>query len=194
MAWSAYGSNVLVNPGFESGNLTGWSVSGGSWEVNSIGRYGIPATRIKISGAYGLQSTVSNETNYCYQRVTLTNYVSAANIDAGRMRINAGGAVVCGERRYDAARVTVVILNSGLSVIATPVDSGWHTSTTPATYSISDYVIPANGRYVEVRFFMDGEPYEAGTGDDANVQWSEDVVAGGGFQPAWAMPNNQVIS
>jgi len=59
---SAYAANLLVNPGFESGNLSGWSCSGGSAVTSPV-----------HAGKYALAGGAGNaDTGQCTQTVTVT--------------------------------------------------------------------------------------------------------------------------
>lgn len=177
----AYSANVLSNASFETGDYyyaDYWTQDGGDY-LRSTDAGSIPAARDAHTGSYGGGSDRGNNTRNAYQDFDLTTIASAAELDAGSIRINAGGWLVRGEAGYDDTKIVVQILNSSGVVIATPLDSGWHTSTTWTEYSVSDYVIPTNGRTVRVRgYAWEDGAYEAGTYDDFYVQWEN--TGGGG--------------
>jgi len=74
---------LLTNPGFETGNATGWTNGGGSVNINDAD-FSSPR-----SGSYMAYWNNSSSSNYLYQNVDLSAY--AALIDAGSALINATG-------------------------------------------------------------------------------------------------------
>lgn len=194
MTWSSYSSNVLINPGGESGDLTGWTDdgagTGGAFNQSTLTSTGSPYyfygdLPVIRTGTYAFAIGPSTDTtSRIYQDVDLTAYVSATNIDAGKMRIQVGGWAKCLEVDYDSYRIIVQILNSSSSVIATPLDTGWQTSVSSFTnHDETDYIIPTNGRTVRISFYAYEIGYSAGVADDFYLYWAEDTGGGGTAVP-----------
>jgi len=136
----AYGSNLLTNPGFETGDGTGWTTSG----TATVRNYNVR------SGTYSLGYGTANYT--AYQAVDISAYATA--IDAGN--VNADILIYTafsGASEGDSWRVRLQYLNSASAVIA-EVDSG--TITTPNTgYVLKEdiRVCPSGTRYLRIYLY-----------------------------------------
>ncbi len=124
-AWS---DELLVNPGFEMGNLTGWTVEGpaaASVEVFNSTSGGDSFTNRSLRiGNYGVctkDAPGTNDDSGVWQNVSLTAYVAA--IDADNAAINASAWLYPSEWDWDDVALIVRFYNSSGGFI-----SAWNTT------------------------------------------------------------------
>ena len=149
MAWT---NELMINGGFEFGNLTGWTTSGSGWEVGSDAPQGSNSPQ---SGSYcAFFSPFSSNVNYyIYQDVNLSSY--ASSIDAGVALINVSGYGISTDYSpdpsyWDRTRIQFIFLNSAKGVISTAKDTGYLNSQNWWKTNLSEYTIPVNTRYIRV--------------------------------------------
>jgi hypothetical protein len=170
LSWS---NELMINGGFESGTLNGWTTSGGGWKVGyhlGNAQYALPQ-----SGSYNVFINGSSDINgFVYQDVDLTDY--ATYIDVGKAMINASGWGVSSESPgQDLSRIQIMFLNSAKGIIAIAADSGDVSSGIWWQKGISDYLIPSGTRYIR----MWGNTYEQGYSSGSLDNFSVKVGYGG---------------
>jgi hypothetical protein len=147
--WS---DELMINGGFELGNLTGWTNSGINWAVgiHPSNIYSNSGAMTPQAGSYCAYYSAgpSSVNYYIYQDVNLINY--ATSIDSGTALINASGWGVSAEYDCDNTGIQIIFLNSAKQIISTPVDTGYNWSQYWWKVGISNYPIPANTRYVRI--------------------------------------------
>ena len=158
--WS---SELLTNPGFETGDTTGWSNSGGgTMTVGTDCPYGSQSPDGTYY-AYWLQNNwIVN--SYAYQNVSLDSY--ASYIDVGLAKINVTGWLVSDEYNvpvYDEFFMNVKFYNASDVNISdcwyesggtNPVSQGSGNNVGSwAQYGITNYTIPVGARKVQITFF-----------------------------------------
>jgi hypothetical protein len=166
--WS---NELLTNPGFELGNLFGWTISGTYWAIGTHpwAIYSDSEAMSPQSGNYSLYYSSSSSSNYyVYQDVNLENYVSY--IDAGTARINASGWGVSAEYDCDNTLIKIIFLDSAKQVILTPVDTGYILSKTWWETGIYNYPIPVGTRYIRVFGNTYENNYDSGSLDSFSVK------------------------
>ena len=114
---AAWSDELLTNPGFETGNLTGWTVKGpaaASVEVFNATSGGDTYTNRSLRvGNYGVctkDEPGTNDDSGVWQNVSLAAYASA--IDAGNAMINASAWLYPSEWDRDDAALIVRFYNS----------------------------------------------------------------------------------
>jgi len=168
ITWS---SELLTNPGFETGDATGWINAGGGG-VN-IGAQCTSCDDGPHTGSYQAYWNSSNSAYYLYQTVDLSSY--AADIDAGNAPISATGWLISNEspaqdlffmqvRFYDGPGGT------GTEIIADRYNTGTQDVATWGQYGITDYTIPATTRSVLIGFNTWEVGWDAGSADDFSVK------------------------
>jgi hypothetical protein len=169
ICWS---SELLTNPGFETGDATGWS-NGGGGNVN-IGAQCTWCDDPPRTGSYQAYWESTAAGYYLYQDVDLSAY--ATDIDAGNAVITATGWLISNE--YDPTPYDVFYMQvrfyDGLSseIVPDRYDTGTVNNANWAQYGMTNYTIPTGARSVQVRFYTwetDGTWYDAGSADDFSV-------------------------
>jgi hypothetical protein len=163
---TTWSNELMINGGFETGNLTGWTTSGSGWVVGfnqDQGEYNPPQAG-SYCAYFDLYSSTINY--YIYQDVNLTSY--ANYIDVGTVLINVSGWGV--STNYDPApwdltRIQFIFLNSAKGVISTPKDTGYINNPAWWKTNLSEYSVPVNTRYVRVW----GNTYESGNQPSGNL-------------------------
>ncbi|MFX0206442.1 MAG: LamG-like jellyroll fold domain-containing protein [Candidatus Hodarchaeota archaeon] len=140
--WS---NNLMSNPGFEQGSLTGWVVSG-NWAVGLNPPLGYTDPQNGIYCAY--VSSDGDPTDYIQQDIDIATY--ATDIDNERAILNASGWLVSSEDGYDNSTMKIQYLNNLKNVISTPLDTGYPFPSDWMEYSVVNDIIPANTRYIRV--------------------------------------------
>ncbi|NIQ91673.1 MAG: DUF2341 domain-containing protein, partial [Deltaproteobacteria bacterium] len=177
--WS---SELLTNPGFETGDATGWT-NGGGGSVD-IGAQCTWCNDGPHSGSYQAYWESTAAGYYLYQTVDLSSY--ASNIDAGNAVISATGWLISNEYQasppYDEFYMQVIFYDGGSSeIVAHTYDTGAVNNANWGQYGPMDYTIPSGARSVEVRFYTwetDGTWYDAGSADDFSVTVGTPCAAG----------------
>jgi hypothetical protein len=166
-------NELMINGGFESGNLNGWTISGSGWTVGNHlnnAQYAVPQ-----SGSYCVFVNGSSDSNnYIYQDVDLTSYSSY--IDSGKAFMNASGWGVSSESPgQDLSRIQILFLNSAKGIIVTASDSSVVDNPSWWQKGISNYIIPSGTRYIR----MWGNTYEQGYSSGNLDSFSVKVGYGG---------------
>jgi len=172
VTWSG---ELLTNPGFETGNLTGWT-NGGGGSAN-VG-LGCPwCDDNPHSGSYQVYWNSPNLAYSLYQNVSLSGYSS--QIDAGNALINATGWFISNEYQafppFDVFWMQVRFYDGSSNELAEyRYDTGTLNVSTWAQYGLTEYPVPAGTRSVQIRFNIyeyDGATYyDAGSADDFSVK------------------------
>jgi hypothetical protein len=166
ICWS---SELLTNPGFETGDATGWTNGGGG--AVDIGNGCTMCDDPPHSGSYqAYWQTDSDSTYYLYQTVDLSNY--ATEIDAGNAVITATGWLISNEYpAQDLFDMEVRFYDGTLTeIVGDRYDTGTKDVEPWGEYGIQAYPIPAGARSVEVRFNTWEDPWDAGSADDFSVK------------------------
>ena len=166
-------NELMINGGFESGNLNYWTISGSGWTVGNHlnnAQYAVPQ-----NGNYCAFVNGSSDSNfYIYQDVDLSSYSSY--IDSGKAFVNASGWGVSSESPgQDLSRIQILFLNSAKGIIATASDSGVVDNPSWWQKGISNYIIPSGTRYIR----MWGNTYEQGYSSGNLDSFSVKVGYGG---------------
>jgi hypothetical protein len=166
ICWS---SELLTNPGFETGDATGWTNGGGGFV--DIGNMCISCDDSPHSGSYmAYWNADSESTYYLYQTVDLSSY--ASDIDAGNAVITATGWLISNEYpAQDLFDMEVRFYDGTLTeIVGDRYDTGTQDVDTWGQYGIQSYTIPTGARSVEVRFNTWENCCQAGSADDFSVK------------------------
>jgi hypothetical protein len=168
-----YSSELLINPGAEFGNTSGWTPTGPN-TGNFVAGYDCP------SGSAGPHTgsnafywnNPSSSNDWAYQEVDLNPWVSA--IQSGEAQILAKGCV-CSEYHdppCDIVRMRVCFYdNSSLEISSDTYDTGELGSLTAWTeFGIENYTIPMNAVKARMWFQTYENSWDAGNGDDFTVK------------------------
>jgi hypothetical protein len=190
MAAITWSSELLTNAGFESGDSTGWTNSGGTVDVGT----GCVACDDPPHGgsyqAYWVQP--SNSAYYLFQNVDLSSY--AGDIDAGNAVVTATGWLISNEypaqdlfymqvRFYDGADPA-----TSNEIAANRYDTGTMDVAAWAQYGLTEYAIPSGARSLQVRFNTWEPTWDAGSADDFSVKVG--ITSGYAFRKAITIDNH----
>lgn len=161
---------LLTNPGFETGDKTGWTDGGGgSMDVGSICSLCDDGPH---SGSYQAYWNTSDSGHYAYQDVDLSPW--ASYIDYGNAVINATGWLISNKyseppwnQFYMQVRFYAV---SDIEISSATYDTGTKNVATWAKYGVENYTIPNGARKVQIRFNTWNLSGDAGSADDFSVQ------------------------
>jgi hypothetical protein len=149
MTWTG---ELMINGGFELGNLNGWTTSSASWVVGYNQAQGVGKSPQAGSYCAYFNTFTSTINDYIYQDVNLVDYSSY--IDAGTALINVSGWGISTDYSlsppWDQTRIQFIFLNSAKGVISTGLDTGYVNSQTWWKANLAEYAVPANTRYVRV--------------------------------------------
>jgi len=196
--WGTWSDELLVNPSFEMGNLTGWTTKGpaaASVEVfNATSGGDIYTNRSLRIGDYGvctLDTPGTNDDSGVWQNVSLSSYASA--IDSGNAVINATAWLYPSEWDWDDVALIVRFYNSSggfLSAWNTTGEYGSGSAYYPQAWMLGqgevhftqgqlekfgcyNYTIPVGARIVGIQLGM-GEHkdtfYCGGQADEASIK------------------------
>jgi len=166
MCWS---SELLTNPGFESGS-TGWTSVGQAMSTGPACQNNCDATPHSGSNV-AYWTDPSDITNYAYQTVDLSGY--ASDIDAGNALIDATGWFISDEYSGPQDQFWMQVKfydGSSNEIVSDSYDSGTHEVATWTQYGITSYTIPVGARSVEISFDTWENPWGAGSADDFSVK------------------------
>jgi len=196
--WGAWSDELLVNPSFEVGNLTGWTARGpaaASVEVFNATSGGDTYTNRSLRiGNYGVctkDQPGTNDDSGVWQNVSLTAYASA--IDAGKTVINASAWLYPSEWDWDDCAFIVRFYNSSggfISAWNTTGEYGSDTAYYPKAWMLGmgyshfiqgqlkqfgcyNYSVPVDTRTVGIQLGMGehGDPfYCGGQADEASIK------------------------
>ena len=172
VGWGSYSSELLVNPGAETGGTTGWTPEG-PYTGNFVAGFDCPrGSAGPHSGSYCFYwNQPSASADWAYQEVDLSTYL--AKIQAGKAQIRAGGWLVCSEYHvpvWDIVRLKVVLYDSSHTEISTIYDTGELNIPNWTEYLVEDYVLPTDTKYVRL-YFQTYEPaWDSGNADDLTVK------------------------
>jgi len=186
ICWS---SELLTNPGFETGDDTGWSNGGGGtvaigWQCSNW------CDDAPHSGSYQAYWETTAAGYYLYQDVDLSSY--ASDIDAGDALVTATGFLISNE--YDPSPYDVFYMQvrfydgpsseTSSEIVAHRYDTGTVNNPNWDQYGIIEpYTIPTGARCVQIRFYTwetDGSNwYNAGSADDFSVKVGTPCGGGG---------------
>jgi subtilisin-like proprotein convertase family protein len=172
VCWS---SELLENPGFETGDAEGWS-NGGGGTVDIGLKCENWCDDDPHSGSYQAYWEDPAAGYYLYQDVDLSSY--ASDIDAGDALITATGWLISNEYDplpYDVFYMQVRFYDETLTeIVGDRYDTGTVNNENWAQYGITSYTIPTGARWVQIRFYTwetDGSNwYNAGSADDFSLK------------------------
>lgn len=161
---------LLTNPGFETGDKTGWTDGGGG--SMDVGYCCTSCDNGPHSGSYQAYWETSNSGYYAYQDVDLSPF--AIHIDAGDAVVNATGWLISNEYNpspspYDQFYMQVIFYDEGGNVTST-YDTGTTNNATWEKYGVENYTIPSGARKVQIRFNTWETASDAGSADDFSVK------------------------
>jgi hypothetical protein len=133
---------LLLNGGLEFGNLNNWYTPSGP-------EFAVIMTNPQ-TGSYAAYYQAASNINYLiYQDVGLSGW--GGQIDAGNARINASGwGRSLQSPGHDLTRIQFIFLNSGGTSIGTALDTGYVSNGNWWQAQVSNYIVPANTRYLRV--------------------------------------------
>jgi len=170
--WEDYSSELLVNPGAETADTTGWTPEG-PYAGNFVSGSDCPAGSAGChSGSqcfYWNRPSASND--WAYQEVDLSAYLPS--VQAGEAQIRAGGWLVCSEYHlpvWDIARLQIVLYDSSHAEIDTIYDTGELNIENWTEYLVEDHTLPTNTKYLRLRFQTYEPAWDAGNADDLTAK------------------------
>jgi len=173
-SWGNYSSELLVNPGAEFGNTTGWTATGPNTADFAAG-YDCPSGSAGPHiGSYAFYwNSPSSSSDWAYQEADLSPWLS--EIQSGDAQILAKGWLVCSEYHdppWDIVRMRVVFYdNSSLEISSDTYDTGELGNLTAWTeFGIENYTMPTNAVKMRMWFQTYESGWDAGNADDFTVK------------------------
>jgi hypothetical protein len=172
VGWGSYSPELLINPGAETSDTTGWTAEGSN-TGNFVAGFDSPrGYAAPHSGSYCFfWNRPSASDDWAYQEIDLSAYLG--KIQAGEAQIRAGGWLICSEYHvpvWDIVRLKVILYDAGHTEINTIYDTGELNIQNWTEYLIEDYDLPTNTKYVRL-YFQTYEPnWDAGNADDLTVK------------------------
>jgi len=153
MVDSGYIDLCTYNCGFESGNMTGWTQDGGSFDVASVFVRG---------GSYSVNGTSATNANF-YQLIELDAYDTY--IDQGYGTLRASAFIDPG--KSERGSVVVSFFDASQNNVGTVWDSGWQYSAGTNWLEVANEIpIPATARSAKIAIFV---TRSSGSYTDVNV-------------------------
>ena len=155
---------TLTNPGAETGNTTGWTVSSGALAASTTSPH---------SGTYKFKAGSSPIVDY-YQTITIDAGLLTA-VDAGTAAAQLLAWHICADTDEG-----YLYLHFYASDGTTLLDSAENVASSPAAWTQEEltYAIPANTRYIRIGTYNDRVYFDAGLDsdwDDFELNISDDV-------------------
>ena len=148
------GVNLLANPGFETGDLTGWVSNGAGIRTSDPDPH---------SGAYYLIGGWNGSSSSTSQTIDLlAKGFTASELDSGALSVDFGGYQSGWHDQRDSGRISVVLENSASSALASQ-NLGWFYSNNTWTLKEGNISIVPGTRYVQ--FGFEGIRYDGGNCD-----------------------------
>ncbi|MEM5793312.1 MAG: DUF2341 domain-containing protein [Candidatus Aenigmatarchaeota archaeon] len=168
--WGEWSSELLTNPGAESGT-TGWTSYGGGTFVSGYCSSCDDPPRSGSSMFSWNDST--DENTKAAQNVSLSSYSSY--ISQGKAVIDAGCWIISNEYHddppWDMSMVNVTFYDStGNRITTNSYSSGWVNSETWTWRGLNNTTIPSNAAIVSLEFGSMEEGWDAGSVDDCSVR------------------------
>lgn len=140
----------FVNPGFDAGSLSGWTVVSGSASAKTAN-----APLMPHAGSHFLEGN-SVAAFEVLQTVDMSAVVDGSQVDAVSYR----GSFACQRANgagdaLDQGRVVVELLDAASAVLATVLDTGFETAPASGAWqqrSVTNAAVPAGTRKIRVRF------------------------------------------
>ncbi len=169
---------TVINPSFETGDLTGWSLTDDLLDAGATNQWGATTSSLKNSGphggAYYGNASVNGRVGAgfhrhgIYQRVDLSAYSTEIDTGNATVTINGYGHGEDGQD-YSFLRIAFYDAASGGNQLGSNVDSGTATQTNTWTaLSISGEAVPVGTRSIEI-FGIAHKGVEGGTQENAGV-------------------------
>jgi hypothetical protein len=153
MVDSGYIDLCTYNCGFESGNMTGWTQDGGSFDVASVFVRG---------GSYSVNGTSATNANF-YQLIELDAFDTY--IDQGYGTLRASAFIDPG--KSERGSVVVSFFDASQNNVGTVWDSGWQYSPGTNWLEVANEIpIPINARSAKIAIFA---TRSSGSYTDVNV-------------------------
>lgn len=143
-----WGDELMVNGGFELGNLNNWITYGFYWVVGNHleeTSYALPQ-----EGNYSVYyNWDSNAEYYIQQDVDLLDYIDY--IGSGNAIVNASGWGVSSEYpNRDTTKIKIIFLDESKNIISTALDTGYVSNRAWWKAGVFKGSIPKNARYVRI--------------------------------------------
>jgi len=173
-SWGDYSSELLINPGAEFGNTTGWTATGPN-AANFAAGYDCPSGSAgPHTGSYTFYwNNPSSSSDWAYQEVDLSPWL--LEIQSGDAQTTAKGWLVSSEYNvppWDIVRMQVVFYdNSSQEISSDTYDTGERGDLQDWTeFGIENYTIPTNAVKVRTWFQTFENNWDAGNADDFTVK------------------------
>jgi len=173
-SWGDYSSELLVNPGAEFGDTTGWTATGPN-AANFVAGYDCSAGSAgPHTGSYAFYwNRPSSSSDWAYQEVDLSPWF--LEIQSGEAQITAKGWLVCSEYHvppWDIVRMKVVFYdNSSQEISSATYDTGERGDLQVWTeFGVENYTIPTNAVKVRMWFQTFENGWDSGNADDFTVK------------------------
>jgi len=173
-SWGNYSSELLINPGAEFGNTTGWAATGPNAASFDAGNGCPSGSAGPHTGSYAFYwNSPSSSSDWAYQEVDLSYWLSG--IQSGEVQILAKGWLVCSEYHdppWDIVRMRVVFYdNSSQEISSDTYDTGERGNLTSWTeFGVENYTIPTDAVKVRMWFQTYETGWDAGNADDYTVK------------------------